>query len=521
MKYKNNHIINYIRINTLFIIIFIGCKQNTVAKKIEEKPNVIYIFPDQMRNHAMGFWQEPKFQKIINFKGDPVYTPNLNQFAKESIVLTSAISNFPVSSPHRGSLLTGMYPEQSGVVLNCNANRPISSLRQDAICISDVFSQAGYNCAYIGKLHVDHPTPNDPEHPGQYVESRTPAWDAYTPPERRHNFDYWYSYGTFDVHKHPHYWDTEGKRHDINEWSPIHEANKAISYLRNEGGVRDSQKPFFMMVAFNPPHNPYTSLNDCMEEDYNLYRDLPLDELLVRPNVDKKMKKASSVRYYFASITGIDRAFGNILAELKRLNLDKNTLVIFSSDHGDTMCSHGIEDAKNSPYAESINVPFLIRYPHRLNPRVDDLLLSTPDIMPTILGLCGLNIPQSVQGKNYAPLLTRNNPNMNRPFGALYIKNVDGEKNKDGKVISYFPLTRGIKTNQYTMTLTIDIKTRKLMDIILFDDKNDPYQLTPLNIQKYPKTFNLLCSQLAILLKQANDPWFKEEILKEYIPYNH
>ena len=74
-----------------------------------------------------------------------------------------------------------MYPEHSGVPLNCNANRPISSLREDATCISDVFSQAGYNCAYIGKLHVDCPTPNDPERPGKYVEDRVPAWDAYTP----------------------------------------------------------------------------------------------------------------------------------------------------------------------------------------------------------------------------------------------------------------------------------------------------------------------------------------------------
>ena len=87
------------------------------------------------------------------------------------MVLTSAQSNCPLSSPHRGMLLTGMYPNRSGVPLNCNSTRPISSLREDAECIGDVFSKAGYDCAYFGKLHADFPTPNDPEHPGQYVES--------------------------------------------------------------------------------------------------------------------------------------------------------------------------------------------------------------------------------------------------------------------------------------------------------------------------------------------------------------
>ena len=68
-------------------------------------------------------------------------------------------------------LLTGMYPNRSGIPLNCNSTRPISSLREDAECIGDVFSKAGYDCAYFGKLHADFPTPNDPEHPGQYVET--------------------------------------------------------------------------------------------------------------------------------------------------------------------------------------------------------------------------------------------------------------------------------------------------------------------------------------------------------------
>lgn len=153
-------------LGSILLFSFQGCKEKPVTSlNLSSTPNVIYVFPDQMRNHAMGFWREAGFRDAVNFEGDPVHTPNLDRFAKESVVLTSAMSNCPLSSPHRGILLTGMYPEHSGVPLNCNANRPISSLRKDATCISDVFSQAGYNCAYIGKLHVDCPTPNDPERP--------------------------------------------------------------------------------------------------------------------------------------------------------------------------------------------------------------------------------------------------------------------------------------------------------------------------------------------------------------------
>lgn len=491
-----------------------SCKNQEVVQTLQQ-PNMIYVFPDQYRNYAMEFWGQEGFREKVNFRNDPVHTPNLNSFARESLVLTSAMSNCPLSSPHRGSLLTGMYPNKSGVTLNCNADRPISSLREDAECVGDVFSKAGYDCAYFGKLHVDHPTPNDPEHPGQYVEKRVPAWDAYTPKERRHGFNYWYSYGTFDVHKNPHYWDTEGNRHDPKEWSPLHEAKQVVSYLKNEDGIRDPKKPFFIMVGMNPPHGPYSSLNDCMEEDYNLYKDQPLDSLLIRPNADVKMKKAHSARYYFASITGVDRAFGQILDALKNLGLDKNTIVVFSSDHGETMCSQGTADPKNSPYSESMNVPFLVRFPNKIQPRVDDLILSSPDIMPTLLGLAGLSkvIPTEVQGCNYAPLFFNEKANIIRPSGALYIQNLDGVKSADGKVYSYFPSARGFKSKRYTLALYIDREDRKLKKSLLFDDEQDPYQLNNLPLKENRKVVKALCAEMSKILKEIDDPWYKEGIL--------
>lgn len=519
---KNNLTIKKAIFGSLGALSLVSCA-NKPAQQEQTMPNVIYVFPDQFRNSALSFWNEKGFTENVNFRADPTHTPILSEFAKESVVLSSAISNFPLSSPHRGMLLTGMYPDRSGITLNCNSERPYSTLNKEAETISDVFFKAGYDCGYIGKLHADTPTKNDPDRPGKYVEDQVPAWDAYTAPEDRHNFNYWYSYGTYDVHKQPHYWDTEGKRHEIREWSPKHEADKAIEYITNKSNVRDSKKPFFLMVSMNPPHGPYSSLDDCMEEDYNLYKDMPIDSLLVRPNADKSMDKAkASTAFYFASVTGVDREFGRILKALKEQGLDKNTIVIFASDHGETMCSQGTDDPKNSPYSEAINIPFIVRYPDKLKPKVDDLLLSSPDIMPTILGLSGLSerIPQSVEGKNYASILLDEKVDITRPDKALYMQNINGERNAEGYVINYFPNARGIKTKDYTLAIYIDKETRKITKTLFFDDKNDPYQMKNLDIKQNKDVFEKLCANMAELLKETNDAWYRERILSDIIPYN-
>ena len=275
------------------------------------------------------------------------------------------------------------------------------------------------------------------------------------------------------------------------------------------------------MVGMNPPHSPYRSLDDCMEEDFNLYKDQPIDSLLIRPNADKKRAKSESTRYYFASVTGVDRAFGMILDCLKEMGLDKNTIVVFTSDHGETMCSQFTDDPKNSPYAESMNVPFIIRYPGHLRPRVDNLMISTPDIMPTMLGMSNLEkfIPKGIHGHNYAPFFKEENTEtVVRPEGALYIQNMDGEKDKDGNVISYFPRSRGIKTHKYTLALYID-RENKLTKTLLFDDEKDPYQLNNLPLEENKEAVEGLLALMGKQLKEINDPWYKEHILSDMIKY--
>ena len=168
-----------------------------------------------------------------------------------------------------------------------------------------------------------------------------------------------------------------------------------------------------------------------------------------------------------------------------------------------------------------MNVPFLVRYPGKLTPRVDDLMMSSPDIMPTLLGLAGLadSIPSTVQGRNYAPLFFDEKADVVRPTGALYIQNMDGEKDADGKVRSYFPSARGFKTAKYTLALYIDRKTHQLKKSLLFDDENDPYQLKNLPLEENAEAVKELCAEMGKVLKEIDDPWYRQGILKDMIPY--
>ncbi|MFV0449330.1 MAG: sulfatase [Vibrio sp.] len=483
------------------------------------RPNLLYIFPDQFRQMSMSLWNELLFKEHCSGKPDPVYTPNIDQFAQQAYVLPNAVSNCPMCSPHRGSLFTGQYPNKSGVPLNCQSQRIISELPQNATCFTDVLAQSGYHVGYIGKWHLDLPTPNAPDRPGEYVSASVPAWDSYTEPNRRHGIHYWYGYGTFDEHSNPHYYDTKGIRHEPRTWSAEHEADKAIAYLHNENAEREVSKPFALFISMNPPHSPYQSLDDCREQDLQLYEKFINEQLLVRDNADLNMDKAATARYYFANVSGVDQQFGRIIQALKDINEWDNTVVVFTSDHGETLCSHGLNDAKNVIYDEAFLVPFLVKDVGQTLPKVSETLLNSADIMPTVLELLGLKdrVPTNITGQSKAPSILGISKN-EEPSCTLYIRNLDGDKNDEGKVISYFPQSRGIRTERYTFALQIDGHF-KLDNMLLFDNKKDPYQLANISWQCPASLARNLLSQLADELYRIDDPWAEQKILNELLPY--
>ena len=124
-----------------------------------------------------------------------------------------------------------------------------------------------------------------------------------------------------------------------------------------------------------------------------------------------------------------------------------------------------------------------------------------------------------MQGRNWAPLFFDEKAEIVRPAGALYIQNLDGEKDKDGLVQSYFPSSRGIKTARYTLALYIDRKTKQLKKSLLFDDVNDPYQLNNLPLDENKEVVEQLYREMGTMLKEIDDPWYTEKILSDRIPY--
>lgn len=454
-----------------------------------QPPNLVYVFADQMRGSAMGFVGE-----------EPVLTPNLDRLAEQSIVFTEAASNYPVCSPYRAMLMTGQYPHKNGVVSNClNRTAPYGvELKKDSRCWSDVLSDNGYSLGYIGKWHLE--APYEP-----YIDcanNRGPSkWNEWTPPDRRHGFSYWYGYNTYDFHMRPLYWATDAGRqefHYVDQWGPEHEADLAIEFLRDsEGKRRDPKKPFALVVSMNPPHTPYSQHPEKYLEPY---ADKTIEELCRRPNIppaDTRWGKhyRQQIRHYYAMITGVDEQVGRILDALDELNMADNTLFVFTSDHGNCLGIHN-HNTKNVPQEESMRIPLLMRLPGKLEPRRDGLLISVPDMFPTMLGLMGLEseIPEVVDGIDYASLLLTGEGD--RPSSQMYI-NIPVEAPSKGR--------RGVRTDRYT--LIIDRMPKQEERVLLYDRKADPYQLENLAEKRLELVEKLMREELGPWLDRTGDPW--------------
>jgi arylsulfatase A-like enzyme len=399
-------------------------------------------------------------------------------------------------------LLTGKYPHANGVLYNCNSNTAPygNQLPETARCWSDILKQRGYSLGYIGKWHLDAPRKPYVE---CYNNTEELAWNEWCPPHRRHGFDFWYSYGTFDRHMTPMYWATDSPREApirINQWGPTHEADLAIKYLKNEGGrYRDPARAFALVVSMNPPHTGYTLYPKKYLERY---ASVPDEVLFSRPNIPPADEKwgehyRQHIRNYFAMVTGVDEQFGRILQALDEAGLTDDTIVVFTSDHGDCLGIHD-EITKNNHYEESLRIPLMIRWPGRIKPRRDELLLSVPDLYPTLLDLMGLagEIPADVQGASHAQLILTGSGA--RPTAQLYLKVPKGQP-AWGR--------RGVRTRRHTL-VTIRREGAPVRHV-LHDNRADPYQLKNIAEQRPDLVEKLTNEELKPWLARTKDPWLE------------
>lgn len=461
----------------------------TLEAKEKEQANLLFIFADQYRKASLGFLNE-----------DPVLTPNIDKLAEQGVFFSRAASNHPLCSPYRAMLMTGKYPLSNGVLANCHSGRTAygNFLKRDEVCLSDVLVQNGYSAGYVGKWHLDGP-------PATALGERK-IWDTWCPPEDRHGFSFWYAYGTHNRHNAPYYWNTHGGEEDkiqVNQWSPTHEAEVIFDYLDNLEQQREGNKPFALFWSINPPHTPF---NQVPEKYTQHYDSLDYKEVLNRPNVafesnqDLKRgdrgveKRINQAPDYFASVHGVDEQIGRVIAYLKEKGLYDNTIIIFSADHGEMLGSHGLMH-KNVWFKEAFEIPFIVHYPKEIKAKNEDLMISVPDFMPTILGLMGLgnDIPEAVEGLDYSKVFF--DKKVKRPSKQLYFGSEPSDPSSG---------TRGFRDHTYTFAVVKDKDGKKYY--YLYNDVEDPYQMK--NIWgKDVALDHQMEQQLVLLLTSMNDPW--------------
>ena len=487
-----------------------------------QRPNLLYIFPDQYRLHALSLWSDPEFRNALSTAGDPVHTPNIDKLAHKGVIFNNACSTFPVSSPHRGMLMSGMYPRENGIEINCRVGRT-SGLKPEIECLTDVLAKAGYETAYVGKTHWHK---NDPffDKQGNYVgTNEAPGgkpinyYDTYIPEGKsRHGNKFWFQgiKSHFISKTYSNRPELVGGKKDgevciHNGFTAAHEADIVIKYLQNKHGERAEGKPFSMIWSINPPHPPYYKLSDCDQTVYEkYYKDMPLDQLFVRKNaaaqwVNEKNKKEDiqlNARIYFSLIKSIDDEVGRVLKALEETGEADNTIVVFTSDHGEMMGSHQLM-GKGVIYEESFLVPYIVSYPKMLSHQVNDLMFGSVDIMPTLLGLMGLGnqIPASVMGKDYSDgIITGTYKKNQKPTSAAFLSDI----------------SKGVRTYTYTYVVHTDGSYE------LYNRKQDPYQQHPLKLEDIPAAdVEELQTAVGQWINVSHDRWGDEKKHAELIHY--
>ncbi len=421
------------------------------------RPNVVFVFGDQWRGQAVGY------------AGDSnVRTPNIDALATESVRFTNAVCGQPVCTPYRACLLTGQYPLTHGVFMNDVCLNP------EATTLAKVFGAAGYDTAYIGKWHLDG-----------HGRSR------YIPPERQQGFDYWRALEcTHDYNNSRYYTGDDPTPRYWDGYDAIAQTRDAQQYIRD----RNADSPFLLVLSWGPPHDPYHTAPEK-------YRDMFSPEALtLRDNVpdDYSEEARKMLAGYYAHCAALDDCMGDLLETLDEQGIADDTVFVFTSDHGDLLGSHGARN-KQQPYAESIMAPCLLRYPAALGRagRAFPTLFNTPDIMPTLLGLADVPIPDTVEGTDFSEALRAGaSPEVDSAF--ILCPAPFGQWSRDRGGREY----RGVYTGRYTYTRGLDGPWQ------LFDNDADPYQMNNLvKNRDYVETQARLDAMVDDWLERTNDPF--------------
>jgi len=424
-----------------------GCKPS----KSDKKPNILFVFDDQLRADVCGV-----------YGGKNISTPNIDSLAGQGVTFTNSVSSCPLCTPYRGMFMTGRYPTHSGIVMNfVEANQA-----QNPNCIANVFGAAGYDTGFIGKWHLSSGWRREE---GLYTNNRE-AIEAYKEknPETEHvapgpgrlGYRHWQAFNFHTAFNDYYFYEDTPERKYSGRYETDTQTDQAIAYMEKN---KDSDKPFFLAVAPHPPHPPFRP--DYIPAGY--LEKVP-EEIHWSPNVPAdNPRELIQMRYYLAMAKNMDDNLGHLMKYLTTSGLEKDTILVFTSDHGEMHGSHGRIN-KMVPYAEAMNIPLIIRWPNRIEPGSLTKALQTPmDHLPSLCGLTGINIPREIDGSDLSGvILGSGNDSREEILIGSYTSHWDFFQTG-----TRWPEWRGVKTKQYTYCKWLTGEEE------LYNDLEDPFQM--------------------------------------------
>ena len=360
------------------------------------KPNLLVIMTDEHNFRTLGCYRKTlsKEQAYMWGEGNVVETPNIDSIANEGALCTNFYSTSPVCSPARGSFMSGMYPQNTPVL---NNDIP---MKDELTTFATILQKEGYSTGYSGKWHLDG--------------SGKPQWG----PKRQFGFAdnrFMFNRGHWKVLE-----DTpDGPRVKVQKnGKPSYDitgadgksfttdwlTTKTVNFIEE-----NKDKPFCYMVSYPDPHGP-----DKVRSPYDkMYTGMKFTKPRTSgksakgvPDWASPKKGGADQAQYYGMIKCIDDNIKRILSTLRKHGILDNTVVVFTSDHGDMRGEHDRQN-KGTPLEASAKVPFMVRFPEKI--KASSLIhdaLGCVDFLPTILGIMGVSNPQKVDGRDASILFS-------------------------------------------------------------------------------------------------------------------
>ena len=432
-------------IRKLFAPIVFACLSALQAE--ESRPNILFLFTDDQPQSCLGIAGNQEIK-----------TPHLDELARRGTFFNNAFVTTAICCSSRASILTGQTMRRHGIT---DFKQPLSAEAFEQ-SYPALLRKAGYRTGYLGKYAIGNP--------GMHPRERCLPASA---------FDEWYGFPQAINFKQT----VDGETRFLTEVM----TEKAVTFLQSS----KPDQPFCLTVAFKEPHGPFNYFDPKVP---NIYKDVDLTPpstfsreafdgqpafLRKSLNGDGSVKRLNdlaayqkTIRTFYRTVTRADTAVGEILAELKRLGLDDNTVVIFSSDHGTLLGDHGLF-GKWLMYENSIRVPLIIYDPRvdskRAGARPGEIALNI-DLAPTMLALAGLKIPAGMQGKSLMPVVRGESTDWRSHFYYEHTYNTNPPRSPIAKV-------EGIRTERWKYTRYPDAEP---LFEQLFDLEADPLEQTNL-----------------------------------------